>query len=220
MYIPYINRIFFDLFASLGLTQRVHSPTYVPSDSILDLILTIEVDRVGDVEVCPPLARCLHSPIVCSYVFKFQDLLEYDNRSYEQCSWQKGNYTAINHALLDRDWNYEFAFRLVAFCFLTLTQILTTLVEQYVPVTGDVPISPWRVHPPRALKMVQKHAWDVCKDTRRVHGCQHVPNAEALERNRANHNIHNYSIAGRCAYERKLINKVKEAPKLFHSYIQ
>ena len=48
MYIPYVDRIFFDFFACLELTQWVHSLTYVPSDNILDLILTTEVDRVGE----------------------------------------------------------------------------------------------------------------------------------------------------------------------------
>ena len=81
---------------------------------------------------------------------------------------------------MDKDWDYEFAFGSVNFCFLTLKQILTALVEQSVPVTGGVPASPWRVHPSRALKMVQKRAWDVYKDTRQLHGRQHDLSVELL----------------------------------------
>ena len=38
--------------------------------------------------------------------------------------------------------------------------------------------------------------------------------------NSANRDLKKFNLAGRCIYERNLIAKVKEAPKIFHSYIR
>ena len=60
MYVTRSDQRFLDLFASLGLIQWVQSPTFHLSGNILDLLLTSDLDRVGDVEVCLPLPVCLH----------------------------------------------------------------------------------------------------------------------------------------------------------------
>ena len=170
--------------------------------------------------MCVPLPSCLHTPVVCTYIFQFQLALESDQSS-ERYSWFKGNYRAITSALFERDWGYEFAFRSVDACYLILMQILTSLVDQHVPVMNGAPAVPWRVHPPRALKRMRKHAWELYKEMRHLHGRQHLLSVEALGRfNDANCAVRNYAVASRSAYERNLIGKVKEAPKLFHSYIR
>ena len=66
---PPLQRGFLDCFFSLSLTQWVLSPTFLHSDNILDLVLTSEEDRLGDVVVHPALPGCRHSPITYSYFF-------------------------------------------------------------------------------------------------------------------------------------------------------
>ena len=66
-----IDRVFVDSFVAAGLTRWVREPTFVQSGNILDLILTSELHRVGDVRLLRPLPGCFHSPIVCDYFFGF-----------------------------------------------------------------------------------------------------------------------------------------------------
>lgn len=64
-----VDSQFLDCFCSLGLTQWVREATIVTSGNILDLVLTSEDDRVGEVRVLPPLPSCSHSPVVFDYIF-------------------------------------------------------------------------------------------------------------------------------------------------------
>ena len=63
------DRLFFDCFVAAALTQWVTEATFVTSGNSLDLFLTSEVDRVGDIKVLAPFPRCDHSPLVCDYLF-------------------------------------------------------------------------------------------------------------------------------------------------------
>lgn len=49
------DRLFLNCFALLGLTQWVHQSTFLSSGNTLDLVLTSETDRIGNVEVLAPL---------------------------------------------------------------------------------------------------------------------------------------------------------------------
>ena len=49
-----LDERFFHLFNQLGLTQWIREPTYYPSRNILDLILTNDEERMGDVKVLAP----------------------------------------------------------------------------------------------------------------------------------------------------------------------
>ena len=60
---------FLECFSSLGLTQWVHDCTYPRSGNILDLVLTSESDRIGRINVLPPLPGCDHSPTMFEYAF-------------------------------------------------------------------------------------------------------------------------------------------------------
>ena len=46
---PPLERSFLDVFDSLGLHQWVHDPTFPSSGNILDLVLTSEEDRIGQI---------------------------------------------------------------------------------------------------------------------------------------------------------------------------
>ena len=220
VYVPPLDRKFLDIFISLGLTQWICCPTYILSDNILDLILSSEGDRVGEVAVCPPLPGCLHSPIVCDYVFQFQLDVEDDQCRFGY-AWHKGNYEAISENIFERDWNFEFAYRTAGDCFAILRCFLLHLVERYVPTRKLKPSVPWRVHPPRSMKRVQKNAWAAYRGVRNRLGRQHPLSQVALEEfNRANAALRSFSFASRCSYEEDLIARVGEAPKLIHSYVR
>jgi hypothetical protein len=47
----------------------VEEATNANSGNVLDLFLTSETDRVDAVEVLTPFLRCVHSPVVCHYLF-------------------------------------------------------------------------------------------------------------------------------------------------------
>ena len=69
---------FLDTFISLGLTQWVHESTYPRSGNILDLVLTSEPDRIGMIEVLPPLPGCDHSPTAFEYAFALNPMPKHD----------------------------------------------------------------------------------------------------------------------------------------------
>lgn len=54
------DRLFPELFISLGLTQWASEPTFPRSSSMLDLELTTETDRMGTVVAAPPPPGCDH----------------------------------------------------------------------------------------------------------------------------------------------------------------
>ena len=58
------DRQAYKVFMSIGLTQWVTEPTFPRSNNILDLILSTEDDRVGSVQVLPPLPGCDHCPVL------------------------------------------------------------------------------------------------------------------------------------------------------------
>ena len=66
-----LPRMFMDVFITLGLTQWVKLPTFYPSGNILDLVLTSEEDRIGDLELLPPFPNCGHCAVIFYYNFQF-----------------------------------------------------------------------------------------------------------------------------------------------------
>ena len=60
--------MFLDVFILLGLSQWVSEPTFPSSGNTLDLLLTTEHDRVGNVTVVEPLSASDHCPVLFQYV--------------------------------------------------------------------------------------------------------------------------------------------------------
>ena len=124
---PPVHQLFMDCFISLGLHQWVLSPTFVHSGNILDLVLTTESDRVGDVRVLTNFSRCDHCPVVLQYYF--QTGVEIVTTSKCKYSWHRGNYNRINSVLEDIDWDYEFCDISVDSMFSRLKSILSHLID-------------------------------------------------------------------------------------------
>lgn len=64
------DALFLDLFSTLGLQQHVVEPTFINSGNILDLVLTIDGDRIVDVSSLPPFPHCDYSLIKLCYLFQ------------------------------------------------------------------------------------------------------------------------------------------------------
>ena len=63
-YVPSQEMLFFDSFKLFGLSQWVKEGTFVDSNNILDLVLTTELDSIGDVSVLEPFRLSLDATIV------------------------------------------------------------------------------------------------------------------------------------------------------------
>ena len=213
-----IDRYFYQCFTSLGLSQWVIEPTFYPSGNILDLILTTDDDRVGDVYVLPPLPRCGHSPILCSYVFQGTSPPERD-LSYRL--WHKGNYTSITRHLSLIDWDFEFHCLDVNAMFSRFCDILLPLVERFVPKTQPHKHTIWQIKPPRGLKKIRETLWSEYKSVRARYGRNTPESIAALGRFQdVNHQFRNYAVNKQYEYEATMIENFTTNSKFFHSYIR
>ena len=153
------DRLFLEAFVLLGLTQWVREPTYPRSGNVLDLILTSESDRIGAVDVLPPLPGCDHCPITCHYIFGFST--SFNQPFSHRKLWHKGNYKQISSCLAEIDWDFEFSYLDCQSAYSHFLDLLTPIVEAYVPVADElrVPRPPWKVRPPTSLINRRSTAW-------------------------------------------------------------
>jgi hypothetical protein len=215
------DQLFLNCFVEAGLYQWVEEATNANSGNVLDLFLTSETDRVGAVEVLAPFPRCIHSPVVCHYLF--YEHLNVDGGQPETVHylWHRGNYHGLSSALSVIDWNLEFAHLMVCDAYEVFLNVVHGLVALYVPVSdGEIRV-PWCVNPPRILKGDRSRAWHTYKVLRARHGRFDDRAAGALvEFNNLNFQLRHYVRNSRSQYENSLIERYKDAPKLFHAYIR
>ena len=132
-----IDRSFLDSFISLGLTQWVYEPTYPRSGNILDIVLTTEPDRIGLLEVLPPLPGCDHSPTLLDYTFLAAVPEPTPSHSAKHRHWNKGNYGAISKGLDRIDWDFELAYLSADSSFKQLASTLHDLADEFIPLKPD-----------------------------------------------------------------------------------
>ena len=221
VYVRPVDMSFLDCFLSVGLTQWVSESTFLASGSILDLFLTSELDRVGSVDVLSPFPRCMHSPVVCDYLFHVDLGRDVDSFHRGRYLWHRGNYDAISRSLFDVDWQLEFMYLSVNNCFLHLVSLLVRLVDLYVPIRSGAQCVPWSVHPPQQLMRERSLAWQDFKRVRASFGRVDPRSVLAMGVfNTLNHQYRTYAIRSRAQYEEHLMDRFCESPKLFHSYIR
>lgn len=217
-------RDFLELFRSRGLIQWVTLPTYPRSGNTLDLLLTTESDRIGDVSVEPPLPACDHCPVIFDYVFETAGIQADEPSICDKLIWHKGNYTRISEDLSEVDWNFEFAHLSVSDMYERFVHIVTNLVKDYVPVKPLQPkcrAVPWKVTPPGGLIRHRRQAWQSYKDIRHRLGRRSGAAVDAYSRFcNVNRQCKTFAVTSQGRYEAGLIDVWKENPKLFHSYIR
>ena len=218
-----IDRQGYEVFITLGLTQWVSEPTFPRSSNILDLVLSTEADRMGSIQVLPPLPGCDHCPVVCNYVF---DLHFLPPQSVpDQCrKWHKGKYKLVLRALENVDWQFELSHRDINSMYDRFIEILVPLINDFVPISlrGQKPAKlPWNTNPPHRLRTRKKAAWDKYKCERLQFG----RNSEAAKRAladffAANNAIKQFLLKSQSEYEKHLVNDLKQSPKRFHAYLR
>ena len=194
--------------------------TFIAFGNTLDLFFTSEIARVGDVRILSPFPRCGHSPLVCEYLFSF-DIDADEHIVKERYLWHRGDYGSLLRALLRVDWEMELMHLTADAAYDVSLQILSDLVNVYIPQCSRLHKLPWSVNPPAALKLAKADAWKSYKDLRASHGRQSCFALAALvEFNRVNDQFRHFVKDSRAEYEKRLIKDYSVAPKLFHSYIR
>ena len=213
-----MERQFIDTFNFLGLTQWITQATFPRSGNTLDLLLSTEPDRVGDISVEPPLPGSDHCLIVYDYVFEVQNVD--DVTVSDRMLWHKGNYPRLCRALSLVDWEYELAYLNSCQSFKRFMSIVTDLVKDYVPCKLPAPgkISPpWQVRPPADSVHRRQEAWCNYKTVR----LRSLAAAEAFAAfSDVNRRCLHFSAHSQSKYEDSLVEDWKEAPKRLHSYVR
>ena len=223
LHISVTDRLFYEAFLLLGLTQWVFEPTFPRSSNILDLILSTEDDRVASVQILAPLPGCDHCPTLCHYVF---DHVTASHNAFAgpRRRWHKGRYDLIARRLEAVDWDHELNFRSCQGAYDRFVEIVTPLVEDFVPISDTrrhTSRPPWHTNPPSSMRNRRKEAWLRFKETRFRLGRNSVAARETLRSFlHANHALKNYALCSQSEFEKHLIQELNTNPKQFHAYIR
>ena len=217
-----MERNFFDLFNSLGLTQWVTESTFPTSGNILDLVLTSEADRIGTMQVLAPFPGCDHCPTVFDYIFDSQSDAQCDATPTRHRAWHKGRYNVMRQSLRSIDWDHELAYRNAEESFNYFAEVISDLTNENVPLKppGDGK-PPWSTRPPTSLIHRRKTAWNSYKSARQDLGRRSPGTVSAYAAFASvNRQYRSYAVHSQAKYESSLIQRSKENPKLLHSYIR
>ena len=219
---PPLDQSFLDVFNTLGLRQWVHETTFPTSGNILDLVLTSEDDRIGQIMIPPPLPGCDHCPTVVEYIFTDAESQAPIQDPQPRRAWHKGKYNRVQSNLTDTDWATTFEGLNASECFDLFTNQVTALCEEFVPLKPPGSENPpWPTRPPTSLVRERQRAWSTFKAIRHRLGNR---SAEASTAYRAfadiNTRFRNFDVYSQSKYEEGLIAKSKQNPKLIHSYVR
>ena len=218
IYDPLHNN-FLSCFNELGLYQWVDFPTFIPSGNTLDLILTAEHDRVGEVSSLPPPPGCQHVPVLCDYLYMLPPTPS--QAMVLRRDWVRGKYSRINDFILDTDWDFEFEGLDLDGQVRRLNDLLRTLVQLYVPLMREQNPKNSRSRPPAHLLRRRKRSWEHYMQARRAHGRNSLAASCALhDFKESNWAYRNYLIVQQRSYEESLALSLKTNPKAFHKYIR
>ena len=217
-----LERSFFELFNNLGMLQWVKESTYPRSGNILDLMFTSEDDRVGMVDVLAPLPGCDHCPTLIEYTFSDQTGALTTDAVLPKRDWPRGRYGAISRALNEFDWDTELAYFNAEESLKHFSTIVTGLTEIHVPLKAPKDSKPpWATRPPTSLVHRRQAAWSAFKNARLQLGRHSTGAGSAYAVFTAvNREYRCFSTCSQVDYEKSLIYRSKEQPKILHSYIR
>ena len=219
---PPLEKQFLDVFDLLGLKQWVREPTFPRSSNILDLILTSDTDRVGQISVPPPLPGCDHCPTLLDYVFSYSDIPDEpsDGATYRR-AWHKGNFRAIRDRLSDMNW-HSLSGMSANDGFDHLASTLNLLTVTHVPMASPPRNKPpWPTRPPTSLIHERQRAWSNYKSTRgRLGRSSDTTRLAYRSFSEVNKCCRNFAVRSQATYEESLIKRFRENPKVLHAYIR
>ncbi|KAK3876637.1 hypothetical protein Pcinc_018610 [Petrolisthes cinctipes] len=197
----------------LGLTQWVREPTYLPSQNILDLVLTTEPDRVLEPVSCPPLPHCSHVIIKFDYVFQVQPPFT-NPHAGTRYDWARGDYAGIRNSLRNIDWDFELLSRDLTSLDSFLSSTLHDLISLFVPpMKSKVRTLPWLRRIPKNLTKLRTNIWKEYKELRRQHGHQSHQALQCLfNLNNLNARLKQTTMALQANYEGDLLKDKKTKP--------
>lgn len=76
---------------------------------MLDLVLSTEEDRLGNLKPLCPTPGCGHIPDVLNYYFMLESSTGNNSRSGRQ-AWLRGKYSRIDEHISGISWDYEFCY--------------------------------------------------------------------------------------------------------------
>lgn len=218
------DKLFFECFTVLGLSQSVLEPTFVSSGNILDLVLSTESDRIMDLNVFPPFPNCGHALVNVDYLFHLGNSGNWSETKSVRTSfcWSRGRYAQMNASLSQVDWDFEFMHLDVNETNEVFCKIFHDHIKTFVPNCTPRPFSlPWERNIPPHLSRGRTNCWREYKALRAQWGRQSHQALQALYRfNTKNLELKYLMLNRRIDYEVGLLNQYKEKPKLFHAYIR
>ena len=221
-HVPPLDSLFLDVFASTGLIQWVTEPTFPSSGNTLDLLLTSDEDRLGNVVVHHPLPACDHCPVLFDYVFQ-GDIVNDDDPVCQGYIWHKGNYDKLNKLNSQVDWDFELAYLNACKAFCKFSEIVNAHIKDCIPqrISHSKDKPPWRTNPPRGLIRHRHEAWLRYKRARQEQGRKSAVTLAAFsEFATVNKSLRKFEVHCQADYENSLIDRFRENPKLLHSYVQ
>ena len=218
-YVTPTDRFFFECFSECGLSQWVDFGTFFPSGNILDLVLSSDEDRVGEVYAAPPFPGCHHCPVIGSLIYNFGP--EEEITRNQRLAWSRADYESISAELMEIDWEHLFSGASVEVCNALYVQQLQECIHAHVPVRGAPRSHRWLSRPPRSMVAQRSALWGEYKISRSVHGRSSEQAELALGQYlNLNNAYRNYARSKQCLHEQKLASLLSTAPKLFHSYLR
>lgn len=218
-YVSPTDRFFFNCFSECGLTQWVNFGTFFPSGNVLDLVLSSDEDRVGEVYAAPPFPGCHHCPVIGTVIYNFGQ--EEEIVLNQRFAWGRGDYEGISADLAEIEWEHLFSGGSVEDCNSLYVQQLQESTRSHVPMQSAPKSHKWLSRPPRAMVTQRSARWDEYKRLRNVHGRASEQAEQALGRYLSiNSAYRNYARSKQCLHEQRLASLLVTAPKLFHSYVR
>jgi len=199
-FLTFINDLF--------ITQHVQSATR--GKNILDLVLSTEPDMVEDLEIHCPIANSDHNIIIFKVIYE----TVLDNNKQNVFNYHKGNYAEINKELLSVDWNTRFQNKNTEEMWKEISEDLLESRSKYIP-----------------LKITQKGGypkWIKKSIKRKINKRNYLWNkfrTYATYENESNYKKSRNQVTAsirkaRKQFELQIVEKIKEDPKAFYSYVR
>ena len=164
-----LSQLFLEMFVSLGLSQWVTFPTFLPSGNILDLVFTSEDDRISEVIGSEPFPGCGHVGVLFKYCISSS--FSSSSSDSTRFDWYHCNYSNLSSHLAGIDWDMEFLYCDIDQCYTKFIQILKNSFTIYVPLSVKTsPKIPWAKDLSLDLQKRKKAAWRDFKHIRTLHG--------------------------------------------------
>ena len=125
---------------------------------MFDLIFSLNVGIIGNVDIVAPFLHCMHCPVLKD-VFLPAISQDHSDKLSNKKLWIKGNYSNMCQALKTLHWESIFEGLSVDERYNVLMNMYNDLVERFFPQRQSDKVPRWIRHPPRPLLRRRIKAW-------------------------------------------------------------